>query len=65
MSDKDFACKFCKTNRFFNKFPDYFRHITLYHAAESNFKLTCDISNFCGVTYKKFYIIQDARSSTS
>jgi hypothetical protein len=54
MSAKDFACKFCKTNRLFNKFPDYFRHITLYHAAEPNFKLTCDISNFCGVTYKNF-----------
>ena len=54
MSAKDFECIFCKTNRLFDKFPDYFRHITLYHATEPNFKLTCDISNSCGVTYKNF-----------
>ncbi|CAF3722586.1 unnamed protein product [Rotaria socialis] len=47
-------CKFCTINRSFNKFFDYFRHITLYHANERNFQLTCDISSCCGVVYKTF-----------
>jgi uncharacterized C2H2 Zn-finger protein len=54
MSTRDFLCKICMTNRSFNKFPDYFRHITLYHANEPDFQLTCDISNSCGVMYKTF-----------
>ena len=54
MSTGDFLCKFCITKRSFSKFCDYFRHVTLYHANEPDFRLTCDIFNSCGVTYKTF-----------
>lgn len=54
MSTKDFLCNFCTTNRSFSKFCNYFRHVTLYHANEPDFRLTCDIFNSCGVTYKTF-----------
>ncbi|CAF4108891.1 unnamed protein product [Adineta steineri] len=54
MSTDIFLCNICKTDRSFNKFPEYFRHITLYHANEPNFKLTCNLSDSCGVMYKTF-----------
>ncbi|CAF3338490.1 unnamed protein product [Rotaria sp. Silwood2] len=54
MSTRVFLCKICVTNRSFNEFCDYFRHVTLDHANEPNFRLTCDISDSCGVMYKTF-----------
>ncbi|CAF2034024.1 unnamed protein product [Rotaria magnacalcarata] len=54
MSAQIYQCKFCNNNRSFQEFRDYFRHITLYHAGERNFRLTCDISSSCGITYKTF-----------
>ena len=54
MTSKDFECGFCKSTRSFNKFCDYFRHMTLRHSSEPNFKLTSEISGSCGVTYKTF-----------
>ena len=54
MSTQIYQCEFCNNNRSFQEFRDYFRHITLYHAGEHNFRLTCDISSSCGITYKTF-----------
>lgn len=54
MSNKNFLCAFRNGDRCFLNFHDYFRHITLYHASERNFRLTCDISSSCGIMYKTF-----------
>ncbi|CAF3813633.1 unnamed protein product [Rotaria sp. Silwood1] len=31
-----------------------FRHITVYHQNESNFEITCDLHNTCGVLYRTY-----------
>ncbi|CAF3969959.1 unnamed protein product [Rotaria sp. Silwood1] len=54
MSSRNFLCSFCLNNRSFNKFSDYFRHITLYHASEPHFRLICNLSDSCGRLYKTF-----------
>ena len=54
MSTQIYECKFCHNNRSFQEFREYFRHVTVYHAGEHNFRLTCDISSSCGTTSKTF-----------
>ncbi|CAM4850404.1 unnamed protein product [Rotaria magnacalcarata] len=49
-----FTCSLCSTNRNFVSFAQMFRHITIYHQNESNFKITCDLGSKCGVLYRAY-----------
>ena len=49
-----FSCPLCVTNREFTCFGELFQHITLYHQNDSNFAISCDLYNTCGVLYRTF-----------
>lgn len=49
-----FVCPLCLTHRMFSSFPKLFKHITLYHQNESNFRITCDLHSTCGVLYRTY-----------
>lgn len=49
-----FICPLCSITREFSTFLLYFRHITLFHQNETQFAITCNLHNKCGVLYRTF-----------
>lgn len=49
-----FTCSLCLTHRDFVSLAQIFRHITMYHRNELNFKITCDLDSKCGVLYRTY-----------
>lgn len=49
-----FDCHLCCTNREFNTFAKFFRHITLYHQNDHGFQITCNLKSKCGVSYRTY-----------
>lgn len=49
-----FTCSLCYSQREFNSFSKYFRHITVFHQNDSKFTITCNLSQTCGALYRTF-----------
>lgn len=49
-----FECSFCEPNRKFQNFTKYFRHLTVFHQNEANFRMVCNLNLECGVLYKTY-----------
>ena len=49
-----FVCPFCYTTLEFTTFSKFFRHITLYHQNEPEFRMTCNLNATCGVSYRTY-----------
>ena len=49
-----FVCPVCYTILEFTTFSKFFRHITLYHQNEPEFRMTCNLNATCGVSYRTY-----------
>ena len=49
-----FTCPLCNSQRAFETFASFLRHVTTYHQNDPDFRIVCSLGPTCGVLYRTF-----------
>jgi hypothetical protein len=49
-----FTCPLCHSQRAFETFANFFRHVTTYHQSDPDFRIVCSLGPTCGALYRTF-----------
>ena len=49
-----FTCPLCYSQRAFQTFANFLRHVTTYHQNDSDFRIVCSLGPTCGTLYRTF-----------